>query len=633
MRDPRAAIALGISLSIPCAAVAETAIETITVIASRVPDDLDRAVVPVEVIDRAALERRDPTDLGDLLRGHSGISVSRAGGPGQLAEVRLRGAEANHLLVTIDGIELNDPATGSSVDFVHLGVTGVERVELLRGASSALWGSDALAGVLHLDTTPPADTRVRRLGTALGSFGTWGATADAADAGDAWYYALSAQHRSTDGTNVALSGGEDDGYRSTTWHLNTGYRGEVAGVRVVARETRADVDLDPTPFPDFTPADGDLEQSLRHRLGGVEVRVDTTPSWRQRVSTSIFDSSNTSRDGGVRTGATAGRRVHFGYQSEWQPGGGKGSRLTLAAEFERESFHQRGIPTDFGDPNQHQTIDQLAAIAEWSILLPASVRLVLSARHDDNSEYADSDDFRVATRIPIATRGTLFASYGTGAKNPTFTERFGYTPDTFFGNPALRPEQSTSLDAGFEQPIGDSATVRFAWFRDRLSDEIASFVFDPIRNGFTAINESGRSRRTGFESGIAWSPLEPLEITAQYSVLDATEPGETGQEEEVRRPRHTGGLRLDWTPSAAVAVQIGGAYVGRHRDFDFATFPAARVPLADYTLLHCAARWRATEHVTLSARVENATDTDYRDVFGYASPGRAFTLGFEGQFR
>ena len=255
----------------------------------------------------------------------------------------------------------------------------------------------------------------------------------------------------------------------------------------------------------------------------------------------------------------------------------------------------------------------------------------LSARHDDNSDFDDANDYRVAVRIPIANeRTTLFFNAGTGTENPTFTERFGFTPDTFIGNPNLRPEQSRSLSATVEHLFGDIARVRFTGFHDRLEDEIDGFAFDPVALGFTAVNTNGESRRDGIEVSVWASFNAATQLRMDYTYLDARQPADAGHEDELRRPRHSGRVVVDFSAVPdRLTFQVGAAYVGTHDDNDFATFPARLVELDGYTLLHCTARFRLNDRFELTGRVENASDENYEDVWGYATPGRTAFVGLD----
>ena len=625
------AVTLACISSVASADDAPTRIETLIVTADRAPQPASEASAPVEVIHRDALEQRAPIDLAELLVGRPGISVSRSGGIGELAEVRLRGGEANHLQVRIDGVEIDDPATGSSVDFSQILPIGIERVELLRGASSALWGSDALSGILAIDTTPPAEAAQLHVGASAGSFDTTSERASGAYSTDAWHVAAGAQHERTDGTNVALDGHEDDAYRNTTWNVNTGWTGATTELRLVARDVQASVDIDPTPPPDFVPADGPLTQDVSQHMGGVTARWSTAAAWQHTLDATWFESSNTSRDTGVDTGSADGRRVRLGYQADWRYGAALESGVTAAVEYAEETLHQRGPVSPFGDPHQNQSTDATSEIVEWRTALPARASLSLSARHDANDAFRDANAYRAALRVPFDEQGaTLYLTWGTGTKNPTFADRFGFTPDTFIGNPNLRPERSESTSATFVAPIGAQFVAQVAVFRDRLTDEIDGFVFDAMLGGFTARNVDGTSRRDGIEPSLVWTPSDQLSVALDYTYLDATEPADGKHEEEVRRPRHTGAARIDWTPTERASVELGAAYVGRHTDFDFSSFPAARKALHDYTLVHCTARYRVTDRFTLELRGENLADAHYEDVIGYRPLGRTVTFGIEG---
>jgi len=607
--------------------------EEITVLATRTDTAVDVAPAPVEMIDEQAIDARQSGVPADLLRGAPGFSVGRSGGVGAVTEVRLRGAEANHLLVLIDGIDVNDPALGSSVDFANLDMIGMTRVEILPGAQSALWGSDALAGVMNFETTPAPGTVERSVWAEGGSNDTMRESVRLAQRDDDWYYALDARHTETAGTNIATSGGEDDGYRNTTVHLNTAYTGERASLQLVARSVNAQSEYDPTPFPNFVPVDGNLELDVHQRLLGLFGAIEQTEHLTQRLNVRHYDSRNDNLTDGVRDSSSDGDKNQLTYQGDYAFAWGSTSQLvTWAYEYTREGFDQRGTPSAFGDPNQDQHMDTNSVIGEWVIDWNGA-SASLSARRDANSAFDDSNDYRIALRIPLVRLGTtLFVSAGTGTKDPTFVERFGFTPDTFIGNPKLRPERSRSASATLDQALGERASIRISYFHDKLEDEINGFFFDANLGGFTAINSDGDSHRQGVEFSLTARLLDTLSARFDYTYLDATQPGPVHQEDELRRPHDTGRVVLDYAPLPdRLSFEFGAAYVGTHEDDDFSTFPARRVGLDAYTLIHCTARYRITERVELTGRVENASDEHYRDVFGYATPGRQGYVGINVQ--
>jgi vitamin B12 transporter len=603
--------------------------EQITVLATRTDTPIDVAPAPVEIIDEQAIDARQSGVPADLLRGAPGFSVSRSGGIGAVTEVRLRGAEANHLLVLVDGIAINDPALGSSVDFANLDMIGMTRVEILPGAQSALWGSDALAGVMNFETTPTPGSTERNVWVEGGSNDTLRESVRLAQRDDRWYYALDARHTKTAGTNIATSGGEDDGYRNTTVHLNTAFTGERTSLQLVARSVNGQSEYDPTPFPNFVPVDGNLEFDVHQRLFGLFGAFEQTDHLTQRLSFRHYDSRNDNLADGVRDSSSDGDKNQMTYQGDYALAWGPTSqRVTWAFEYTREGFNQRGAPSAFGDPNQDQHMDTGSVVGEWVIDWNGA-SASLSARHDANGEFDDSNDYRIALRIPFLHPGTtLFVSAGTGTKDPTFVERFGFTPDTFIGNPNLRPERSRSATIALDQALGERASIRIGYFHDKLEDEIDGFVFDATAGGFTAINTSGDSHRQGVEFSLAAQLLDTLHARLDYTYLDATQPGTAHQVAELRRPHNTGRIVLDYAPLPdRLSFELGTAYVGTHEDDDFSTFPARRVGLDAYTLIHCTARFRITDRVEFTGRIENAADEHYQDVFGYATPGRQGYVG------
>lgn len=627
------AITILLAVLVSTCASADPNVEELIVRAARTPIAPTSTSIPVEVISAETIEQRQTLFPGELLRGSPGISVSQSGGVGSVTEIRMRGAEANHLLVMIDGIEVNDPALGSNVDFAHLAMTGTRHIEVVRGPQSALWGADAIAGMIAFETTPPPGIVDRRVGYEGGSNDTHRVGARLSDSTRPFYYALSADHYRTDGSNVAEQGNEDDSYENTTLHLNTGYRADRWRAKAVLRYTDADSEYDPTGFPGFIPVDGDLELKVKQRFARAALEFDVSEHWQQRLSAFYFDSKNDNHDAGVVSNSFEGDKSHLSYQNDWlfAPGGTQ-QRLSLAIEYEEENYRQRGIVTNFGDPNFDESIDSLSGVIEWALDWGDRVSVTLSGRADDNSAFDDAQSVRFAFRYRLNDAGTtVFASAGTGTKNPTFVERFGFTPDTFFGNPDLKPEESTSYSLTLSQPFtwGEASVTGF---RDRLQDEIDGFIFDPDLGGFTADNRDGKSHRQGVETTITLTPHEQWQIRADYTYLDATEPGPP-REQELRRPEHSGRVVVDYAPLPdRLAFQVGAVYVGDRDDLDFITFPATRQDLGDYTLIHLTSRYQLTDRITLRGRIENATDEDYQDVWGYATPGRRYFLGMTVDF-
>jgi vitamin B12 transporter len=604
-------------------------IEDVIVTATRVPTPAARVNVPVEILERDQLEMRQAQSLGDLLIGSPGIAIARSGGVGALSELRMRGAESNHVLVLIDGVDANDPALGSRADISHIDLTGVERIEILRGPQSALWGTDALAGVISIRTISRPTTPSGRINLESGSHGTGAIDGEFRTGNGRAWLGIGGNGFRTDGIDVSGGAGRD-GYRNRTLHANSGYDAERWSIGAVLRQTLAESEYDPTPAPAFVPVEGDREFDTRQRFARVHATFAATPSMNQTLTVGYLDTDNENLAEGTRTNRSDARRLRIAFQNDWNFGWtGGDARITFALERQTEDFTFRAPASPWGDPNQDQSISANSLVLEYDVAIGDDLGLTLSGRADRNSAFDDVLAGRASMRYQRPDWGSrVFVSIGTGVNNPTFTERFGFTPDTFLGNPALKPERSLSMQLVLEQQVTAWLLADAAIFRDRLIDEIDGFAFDAERGGFTAVNRDGRSRRQGIELGGRLHATDSLSIRVGYGYLDATEPGSDGQLRELRRPRHTGRLAADVRAfSDRLRLQLGTAYVGRSFDHDFGTFPARRVVLGSYWLAHTAARYHVTDTWSVFGRLENAFDANYQTVFGYHTPGRTAHIG------
>ena len=614
--------------------------ETLVVLGSRTPLAASALAGTVTRFDAGDLRDSRMPFVADLLRTIPGAALSRTGAIGGVTQLRIRGSEANHTLVLLDGLEANDPATGSEFDFAHLRSATVERVEVLPGPSGALWGSDAVAGAVHLRTPRAREGLDWGVSGGFGSHGTSEGTARIGHGSERSSFNAVFDHYDTDGTNVARSGDEDDGYRISTVALHgAALLTDRIRAQAIVRSLRANVEFDPTPFPDFLPADGDLETDLERTLAGVHLDYDPEAGadldWAHRLTLEVLRSSYDDRNQGTVTDQRRGDRQRIALQSAVDyaallPGD---QRLAFAAEIEREEFAQRGTATDFGDPNQNQQLTHRAVVGEWRWQMPAGVQISAVLRQDFNDAFDDGTHWRLGVRgaLPLAL-GDGWARISRATKNPVFTERFGFTPDSFLGNPDLQPERSEGIELGWSRSfVSDAVRTELVWYRDRLENEIDGFVFDPATSAFTARNRDRDSRREGIEARVELRPTEATSVALRYAHVDASEPDPAGgQVREVRRPRHSGSVSAVHRFAAQPLVaRVDAAWNGERDDTDFATFPATKVVLDDYWLIGAALNWTPRPGTTLFLRADNLADETFEDVFGYRGPGRALNVGFE----
>ncbi|MCH7743957.1 MAG: TonB-dependent receptor [Proteobacteria bacterium] len=599
-------------------------LETVTVTASRTPLEIGDAGSSISIISKEQIQRRNATNLADLLRGVPGLAVSQQGSLGAITQVRVRGAEANQVLVLIDGVEANDLSQGSEFNFTHLMVSQIERIEIVRGPQSAIWGSDALSGVINIITRPAnlMDTQFSGYAEA-GSFATVRTGFGIQHGSSRNQLKLSIDYLNSDGTNISRLGNEQDGYKNTTVNLSGTYdAADNIVLSYLLRNTHSTTYFDDIDF--FTtglPTDASFSTESSQTYAGLSMTFN-----RENISHTLSlartDTENITSTNSPVNDKSRGNKKQFRYQANLVSGH---HIVTGMLEYEREDYQQRGAASFFGDPNKNLSTDTKSIAVEYRYdgdLLDVS----LSGRHDNNSEFDDSAAWRATAAWHLGNQSTtLFASVGESVKNPTFTERFGFF-DTFTGNPDLRPEESFSWELGLRQSLmNGQINLSLTWFDADLDNEINGFVFDFASGTFTAANAVKKSNRKGAELGFSYTATDRLELAASYTYLDATQADDSGKEiTEVRRPIHSGSFSANYTFSK-VNLNAAIIYTGNQEDNFFPPFPPfqERVSLDSFTLVNISGTYRLNHKVELTLRLENTLDEKYEEVFGFSSPGFA----------
>ena len=638
-------IAIGLVLAGPALSedIDQNNLETVLVRAAREPISISELGSAVTVLNSETLEQRQIAPLAEILRSVPGVAVNRVGVMGSQTQLRVRGGEANQVLVFIDGIRANDPAQNDEFNMAHVLSYDIESVEVIRGPQSALWGSDALSGVINI-TTRQAQGGTR--GSAFaegGSHGWQNYGASGAYSGDKWRTSGSVNNLETDGANISRQGNEDDGYKNLTTNFGLGYDfSDDFKLDSNFRYTDAQNDFDSTDFSTGLPADSKNRTDVDQLYGRIIARLNTLDGrWSHQLSYAITDTRNKNQDensfaptGFDVTKADADVAV-VSYQSTFQLI--EDHSITAALEREEEDYKQRG-PTTFGDPNRNESMNTDSAVLEYRGAVTESVSVLAGLRYDDNSDFKNKTTGRLSAAWRVLDgRTKLRASYGTGIKNPTFTERFGYFND-FVGNPDLKPEESSGWDVGVDQRLlNDRLNLSLTWFQEELKDEINGFVFDPATGGFTADNENGTSDRKGVEFNGSWLLLPSLNLGFAYTWLDATEEDSFSGEDstEIRRPKHIASANLNWSfLDDRANLNVNVDYNGKQDDTFFPPVPPyqERVELDEFTLVTVASSYQLTSQLQLFARLENALDENYEEVYGFATQGRTAYAGVRYNF-
>lgn len=606
-------------------------IDQIVVSGAMTPLTINQLGSAATVIDRAEIERRQLRYVSDLLRSVPGFAVSQTGVAGSQTQVRVRGAEANHVLVMIDGVRATDPATGDEFRWEHLSTANIERIEVIRGPQSALWGSDAVAAVVQIVTRSGADAGGADGFLEGGSNATRNLGVNGSVGDDDWSLSASIEQLHTDGSNIARTGDENDDSNITTASVGARFNAsEVLTVTAGLRAVDAYSQFDPVDFATTgLPSDGDLATDSANVYVRAGVALDTHGGKaRHSLDFNYFDSQHKNLVQGIEDSTASSDRLTLRFQSDITLGS---NGLSVAFERQDLSYRYRG-QTAFGDPNQDQQRDTTSFIAEYQGLSNERFTWLLSGRYDKNSDFKDALNGRLSLSWLVNNTSTLRASVGSGRKDPSFTELFGFFPGQFVGNPDLKPESSVSYDLGIDKSFADSTVLlQVSLFHQDLEDEINGFVFDPVSFVQTAENVDGSSRRSGLELAARWNINAAFSTRLSYTYTDASEENGVGEDiRELRRPRHAGSASLEYrSPEEGFQTMLVANYGGSRSDRYFPPFPASPeiVTLGDHLLIDITAQYRLTPSLTIFARGANLLDEDYEEVFGYSTLGRTGYLG------
>jgi len=563
-----------------------------------------RADLPaaVTVIDGKEIEARQSHDLADLLNTVPGLSVVQAGSPGQQTSVFTRGTNSNQTLLLWNGIPLNDPYFGGA-NWQFVPLDGVNRVEVVRGPFSALYGSDAVGGVVQVLTgtrqggtvnVEGGDNAYKRLGLAAG-FDLGKARLD-----------LTGHVRRGDGELANDSFDSEEGVARVLFPLGAG---SSLGMMVRANDSKTGIPfsgLTPTPERNISWQEREVAVPFRSERGawGVEAQVSRTDfdsAFRDKLDTSGFGSSDT------QSQALRGRAVASWHGS----GAGDGLRFAFGTEVQRlEVTALSGAFTNLD--GAHQRTWAAFGQASWGT---GPIHLDLGLRRDDNDVYGGQTSLRTGAVVKLGDETRLRASYGEAFRAPALGDLF--FPGS--GNPDLKPERAASTEVGLEHEAGG---WRFAvtGFQNRLRNLID---FDLAT--FSSVNV-GRARIRGVEAEVG---VRKGIVTAS---LDGTwmDPKnlDTGLE-LLRRPKKSAHLAVTARPGRWTLSAVG-RWIGERQDLDPVTFGNAVNP--SYTRVDVAAKWRAYDWLSPYARVENVADEHYSAALGFPSPGRTVIGGLAFDF-
>jgi vitamin B12 transporter len=583
----------------------------------------------VTVITDEEIKRKQAQTLPDALKDVPGLNVVQTGGPGGAASVFIRGANSNHTKVLIDGIDVSDPSTPTGAfDFSQVPTWDIERIEVLRGPQSGLYGSDAIGGVINIITKTGSGPMAAHGMTEGGSFGTFNQAAGVSGSQGRANYDFNVVHLRTADLPVTptnlLAPGET---RNDDFSSNKTYSGKV-GVgltnylsinaigRYVNSLTRYTTDdFNNTSFPNGVPEASQAFQQEHAFFGRSEAKLSSFDgAWQNAfgVAYTHYNRSDVDPNPNNTTQTYSGDRTKLNWLS------------TARLDMDRVVVAGLEAETDrIATKTANASAQDRAGFVEFDTPLAPHWHATASVRVDSYSTFGNAATWRLASAYLVQRTGTeLRSSYGTGFKAPTLYQLHGGSS----ANPALQPETSRGFDLGFEQPLlGKRLSFGATYFHNDIHNLIDSGPSPDYKN----LNID-QATTYGVENFLAYQPLKTLRLSLGYTYTMATTstgvPGDIPAGTLLRRPKHKASVEATWTPTEALSLTTTVLWEGSWLDYtrDSATVSEST---PGYVLVNLDASYKLTDHATIYGRIDNLLDRQYQEPVGFMQPGLGVFAG------
>ena len=631
----------------------------LVVTATRVASPLDAIPAGVTVIDRATIQQRGYTTLAEALADVPGVRLVQSGGPGGNASLFIRGTNSNHALVLRDGMRIDDSSIANGAfNFGVDTLDGVERIEIVRGPASGLYGSGAIGGVVNIITrqgeNDPKTGKPLASVTIAGGFprAALGA-ASLSGASGIWDYAFNVETRSDRGFDAtpkretSVYTGERDGFRSRSVHLNLGVTPWTdTRFSLQLRGRTATFGYDNVAFPAFDdPTMTGHDSSVSGRFGAETVLLDG--AWKtslflahlrnDRHYVNLLDAADPNL--AQENSRYRSDRTELQWNNEISlPDWGRIEQPKLTFGYDRidDSARIKLDSSSFGSPFTQDLRAGTRSNAGWAGLqavVLSNLTLTANARQEATSGSASAFTWRTGGVYEIPNlRARLKASYGTAFRAPSLFDRYGIDNYGYVGNPALRPERSHGWEVGGSADFAafgreDFARIDVTFFHNDVSDLIAT-QFTPA---YTQVN-IGRARMQGVESELTLRPLNWFSSVLGYTYTDARDLGT--QTLLLRRPRHAVTLTARLQPLPGLTIAPALSYTGAFADqlVDDTGFPIGVGRAKPGMLLNVSVNYEATKAVTLFVNARNIGNSRFEPASGFAGPGPSVMAGTRVRF-
>ena len=603
------------------------------------PVNQDQTASSVTVLTEKEFTERNATYVSDVLKTVPSLAVSASGGRGTLTNVFLRGADANHTAVIIDGVKVN-PVSGYGFDFGGLALSNIDRIEVLRGEQSALWGSDAMGGVIYITTKKGLEkgkTFNVDYDFGTGSNRTVDGSLTLSGSNNGFYYALHGDSRHTkgisalskqrfnytaqDGTAVSTGGSsERDKFHRDNASLRLGYDDNQKGFDFLTSHSSQTANFDNSATDEkghYTRTRdtlfklsgflGNDDELLKHKVGVSHIKTDSDTVGY----TSAYDAK--------KLNANYQLDVNFDREGTLTQG------LSFLTDYQKTDFNS----SYFNNAGNKKLVEKSLA-AEYRLLHDADHSLNISGRYTDSSEYENSWTGRISGAYRLHNNVKAHASLGSAIQNPTITEYYGYNA-RYIGNPGLQPEKSFGGDVGFLFETDDNRhSLDVTYFARNVKNAISSEVINFTTYTSRAVNLEGKSKVKGVEIAYNSKITDALSAYANYTY---TQTRDSKGAELARRPKHLANAGLAYQITEKLGADMNVSYTGKRMDTYYSpTYSTHKVKLPSYTLANLGVNYKVADGLTIYANLNNVFNKKYENVLGYGQDGRHVYVGLRGSF-
>lgn len=575
-------------------------VKEVVVSATKIEEAIEETTSSVLVIDRETIEASGKEFVADLLKDIPEINIVQNGGAGKLAQAFIRGGEPAQVLVLIDGVKIKSTTTGT-FDFAGITANDIERIEIVKGPQSTIYGSEAMAGVINIITRKGGGDTRADLVLEGGSFESHKASVTVLGSINILDYRVTGSYLETDGISIARDGDEKDGYKNATVSAKLGLRpSDTVNLEFTGRYYYDRSDLDGYDYVLRQSEDVlDFVQHGHHYVASVKASLYLFDIWEQSVTFSVVEDTLRTRD---PVTSWNNYDIITGMDTlEWQHNLYISDNVTVTAGYENRLEKGENIGTFTKAIRNHAFyLNNKLSLLEDNLHLNAGVR------YDDHETFGIQNTYRVGGVFNIRQADVrIKANYGTGFRAPTFNELF-WPADPVWGgggNPDLEPEKTRSWEAGIEKNMFNrKMLLQLTYFHQKYRNLIS---------GWPPVN-IGKAEARGIEAGASMKATDNVALTAFYTYVD-TEDKDTGQR-LTRRPIDKLNVTVDYS-NGPVSLMASYLYVGKAYD------DTARRNLSPYSLVNLSGGYVINKNVKFFGRIDNLFDEDYETAGGYNTPG------------